>query len=395
MIYKNCTLPNGDSVDMEVKYGSIKRVGRLAGKPQEIKDLQGSLIVPKLVDLNVRLKDGLLSAASIKECADEARCGGVGYVLLRPDTTPRIDNEISLEFAHNSIKDITHPTIEVAASAFKEDLTLSEIAILLKKGASTLWMSTKAKNNTAIRVAEYLKMYKKTLLCKAEDNSLISQGVMHEGDVSSRLGLAGILELSEILHVSRMIEIARYYDISILFESIANPRSLEMIQKAREEGIEVYAEVSLHHLLFSDQACEGFNTIAKLDPPLVDTHSRAKLLEALKSGAIDTLTLLHAPSSPLHKEVAFYDAAYGSSALSDAWPLYYSKLVQSKILSLQELIKLCVETPLKILGKKPTRLEVDASIGDFVALDLNAKHKINNSNSLYNGELLDLAITEL
>ena len=394
MVYKNCRLPNGDKVDIEVESGVIVKIGN-ALQAYEVKKMQGAYIVPKLVDLNVRLKDAVLSSTTIKQCAKEAKKGGVGTLVLQPDSTPCIDNEIVLEFAQNSIKDIDDVKMEIAIDALQEDLSLSNIAILLKKGAVAPRMSTIAKNNIAMKIAEYVKMYKKPLLCKAEDNSLISQGVMFEGDVSSKLGLAGIPELSEVVHVSRMIEIARYYDIAILFQSIASPRSLDMITKAKSEGVAVSAEVSLHHLLFSDKACEDFNTTAKLNPPLVDDTLREKLIEALKEGRIDVLTQLHQPSSPVNKEVAFFDAAYGSSALGDAWPLYYTKLVKSGILTFKELIALTVERPLALLGKEPVQIETGAKIDQFLALDLNGSYKVENSNSLYNGEMINATVVEL
>ena len=394
MIYKNCRLPNDEKVDIEVKEGIIVKIGTALHSGEE-KDMQGAYIVPKLVDLNVRLKDGALGATTIRQCAKEAKRGGVGTLVLQPDSTPRIDNEIVLEFAQNSIKDIDDVDMEIAIDALQEDLSLSNIAILLKKGAVTARMSTIAKNNIAMKVAEYLKMYKKPLLCKAEDNSLISQGVMFEGDVSSKLGLAGIPELSEVVHVSRMIEIARYYDIAILFQSIASPRSLDMITKAKSEGVQVSAEVSLHHLLFSDKACEDFNTTAKLNPPLVDDTLREKLIEALKEGRIDVLTQLHQPSSPVNKEVAFFDAAYGSSALADAWPLYYTKLVKSGILRLDEVIELTVNRPLALLGRESVKLQEGAKIDEFLALDLNGSYKVADSNSLYNGEMINATVMEL
>ena len=350
MVYKNSRLLNGDIVDIEVKDGVITKIAKNIDLNESI-DLNGSYIIPKLVDLNVRLKDGVLNAKNIKEVAKNAQKGGVGHIVIQPDSNPAIDNEVVLEFTQNTIKDIDDVQIDIAINSLKEDLSLSNIAILLKKGSVAPYMSTIAKNNIAMKIAEYVKMYKTTLFVKAEDNSLKSQGVMFEGDISSKLGLAGIPELSEVVHVSRMIEIAKYYNISILFKSIASPRSLDMIQKAKEEGIDVKAEVSLHHLLKSDKACEGFNTIAKIDPPLVEESLRDELLKDLKEGKIDILTVLHQPSSPVNKEVAFFDASYGSSAMSDALALYYTKLVKSGIIDFKQLIKLCVKNPLRVLNK--------------------------------------------
>ncbi len=394
MVYKNCRTSSGEKVDIETKNGKITTIASNI-QADDAQDMHGAYIVPKLVDCNVRLKDGVLNATNIKKVANEAKKGGVGTIVLQSDSTPRIDNEIVLEFAQNSTKDIKDVDIQIAINALLDDLSLANIAILLKKGGIAPVMSTFAKNNIAMKVAEYVKMYKTTLFVKAEDNSLVSQGVMFEGDVSSKLGLAGIPELSEVVHVSRMIEIARYYGIAIGFQSIASPRSLDMIQKAKNEGVDVRAEVSLHHLLFSDEACEDFNTTVKLDPPLVEESMRKKLVQKLKNGEIDTLTLLHRPSSPVNKEVAFFDAAYGSSALAEGYGLYYTKLVKSGIIDFETLIELTVENPLRQLAKKAPRLEVGESIEKFLALDVEASYKIENSNSLYNGEEIFGKITEL
>ncbi len=384
MVYKNFQLPDGTRLDIETQNGKIIKIGKV--ESSNAKDMKGAYILPKLVDLNVRLKDGTLSAKTVQECVQDAQVGGVGHIVLQPDSNPPIDDEVVLEYAQNAIKETKEVGIDLLIDALQEDLSLSNIAILLKKGALSARMSTIAKNDIAMKVAQYMQMYKRTLFCKAEDNSLISAGVMFEGDVSSKLGLAGIPELSEVVHVSRMIEIARYYDIAIHFQSIASPRSLEMIEKAKNEGVKLSAEVSLHHLVFSDLACENFNTTAKIDPPLVDESMRKELIKALQNGRVETLTLLHQPSSPVNKEVAFYDAAYGSSALSDAWALYYTKLVKSGIVSLEDVVKTAVENPSRLAGIEVPKLEIGESIEKFVALDVDSSYKVSNSNSLYNGE---------
>jgi len=394
MVYKNCKLANDDIVDIEVKDGKIVKIAKEI-KSDVSKDINGAYVLPKLVDLNVRLKDLVLNGKNIKKVANEAKEGGVGHIVLLPDLTPSIDDEVVLEFTKNTIKDIKDVKIDISINALKEDLSLSNIAILLKKGSVAPFMSTIAKNNIAIKVAEYVKMYKTTLFCKAEDNSLKSQGVMFEGDVSSKLGLAGIPELSEVVHVSRMIEIAKYYDIAILFKSISSPRSLDMIKKAKEEGVDVKAEVSLHHLLKSDKECEGFNTIAKIDPPLVDDNLKEELLKALKEDGIDILTTLHQPSSPVNKEVAFFDASYGSSSLRDAFSLYYTKLVKSGIISMEKLMQLCVYNPLKAINQDIVELKEQEDIDKFLIFDTTKSYMIKDNNSLYNEEEIFGEVIEL
>ena len=382
-----CDVNGEREVDVKIENGIITEVGKDLSD-DEVLDAKGAYLLPRLVDLNIRLKDAQLNAKNIHTIAKEARAGGVGHIVLNADSTPAIDDEVVLEFAKNSLKEIESITVDLMLNTLKEDMTLSNIAILLKKGVIAPYMSTIAKNNIAIKIAEYVQMYGVTLFCKAEDNSLINAGVMLDGDVCSRLGLAGIPELSEVLHVSRMIEIARYFDIKILFKSIASPRSVELISKAKKEGVQVGCEVSLHHLLHCDEACEGFNTTAKLNPPLASKDDMLALRKALVNNEIDTLTTLHQPASPVNKEVAFYDAAYGCEALSDALPLYYTKLVKSGVISMSELLKVTVKNPAKNIAVDAGKIEIGQSIDDLVLFDVTQSYKVKNQQSLYNGEEL-------
>ena len=250
----------------------------------EIEEIQGSsagslCLIPSLIDLNVRVKDDVLNSKRIEEISCNASKGGVKDVILNPESTPAIDDEIVLEFVQNNPIPSGGADIHCSFNTIKaSDATLSNIAILLKKGAVAPFMSTTTHNNLAIKIAEYVKMYDVTLFCRAEDRSLSNMGVMTEGEVSAHLGLAGIPAIGELLHVSRMIELARYYGIKVLFKSIANPRSIEMISKAKKEGVDVRCEVSIHHLLHSDELCENFNTAAKIYPPLA-TKNDMKLMQ--------------------------------------------------------------------------------------------------------------------
>jgi dihydroorotase len=342
-------------------------------------------LIPSLIDLNVRVKDDVLNSKSIEKLSQSALKGGIKELVLNPESTPAIDDEIVLEFVQNNA--INGADIHCAFNTIKaSDATLSNIAILLKKGAVAPFMSTTTHNNLAIKIAEYVKMYNVTLFCRAEDRSLSNMGVMTEGAVSSHLGLAGIPAIGELLHVSRMIELARYYGIKVLFKSIANPRSIEMITKAKKEGVDVRCEVSIHHLLHSDELCENFNTTAKIYPPLATTEDMKLMQEALKNGEIDILTTLHQPSSPVNKEVAFFDASYGCEAIEEALSLYYTKLVKSNLLSMKDLIRLCVKNPAKAIGKERGTIEIGTK--DFVLFDTQKSLHVSNNQSLYNGEEL-------
>ncbi len=389
MVIKNATVCDihGERVtDVRIEEGIITEIADSLSCSETL-DAGGLYFMPLLVDTNVRVQDSSLNAKNIKALSDEALNAGIGRVVLNPDTTPAIDNEIVLEFAQNGLHEIKGAKVDLMLNSLKEDNTLSNIAILLKRGAVAPYMSTIAKNDVAIKIAEYCQMYGVTLFCKAEDNSLISSGVMLEGDVSSKLGLAGIPDLSEVLHVSRMIEIARHFKVKILFKAIASPRSIYLIDKAKQDGVDVTCEVSIHHLSNSDEACKNFNTTAKLNPPLSSKNDLELLQEALRAGKIDILTTLHQPSSPLNKEVAFYDAAYGCDGLKNAMSVYYTKLVKSGIISMPDIVRLCVQNPSKAIGESAGEIKVGSRVNAML-FNPNTTFKMHNKLSLYCGEEL-------
>jgi len=381
-----CDINGERELDVLVENGIIIKMAKNLQSENKI-DAKGAYLLPSLVDVNVRLLDSTLNASNIKAVTDAALSGGIGHIVLNADSNPPIDNEIVLEYAQNSLHSLENIQVDLMLNTLQEDLTLSNIAILLKSGAVAPYMSTIAKNDVAIKIAEYVQMYGVTLFCKPEDNSLINSGVMLDGDISSKLGLAGIPDLSEVLHVSRMIEIARHFKIKILFKSIASPRSISLITQAKKDGVSVSCEVSIHHLICSDEMCEEFNTTAKLDPPLASKSDVKLLQEALKNSQIDILTTLHQPNSLVNKEVAFFDAAYGCDTLGDALPLYYTELVKSGLISMSKLVELTVKNPANAISLEKGTIEV-GQVLNAVLFDVKENSVVKSEASLYKGKKL-------
>jgi len=379
-----CDSRGEKNVDVRVENGLISEVGsNLEG--DSVLDGKGAYLLPGLVDTNVRLQDAQLNAKSLEKLSKKALKGGVTRAILAPDSTPAIDNEIVLEFLelqHNK-----GAKIQPCIATTIEDEVLSNIAILLKRGAVAPYMSTVISNNLACRIAEYVKMYDVTLFCRCKDKSLSEIGVMNEGNMATKLGLVGIAPLGEMVHVARMIEIARHFGIKILFKSVSNPQSIALITKAKQEGVKVSCEVSIHHLCVDDTACDDFNTTAKIDPPLMDKSDVKAFIKALKNSEIDILTSMHQPNSPVNKEVAFFDASFGCECIEDIMSLYYTKLVKPGIVTMSTLIKLCVENPALSLKKTHRRMEVGQK-ADLILFDVNTSYVVDNPQSLYHGETL-------
>lgn len=386
-----CDVSGERTATVRIEEGRITEIADAIEGAERI-DASGKVLLPALVDTNVRLRDGRLTGKHLSELAKSALAGGVGTVVLSPDSAPAVDDAISLEFVQNHRNGCEGARVETAIAATIDDERFSNIAILLGRGAVAPYMTTSISNHLAVRIAEYVKMFGGTLFCRAFDRNLSSNGVMNEGAVAQQLGLVGIPPLGETVHVARMIEIAREFGIAVVFKSIASPRSIEMISAAKREGVDVRCEMSLHHLLKSDEACEGFNTVAKLDPPLPSEADVQKLREAFEAGAVDLLTLLHQPNSPVNKEVAFADAAYGCESIVDALPLLHTKLVASGWIGWQRLVELCVTNPARSIGKKAGSVGIGST--DLVLFDPTPVKMVENRQSLYDGETLYGEIVE-
>ncbi len=387
MIIKNATLcdANGERQgDIEVTDGIITKVAdNLSG--DEIIDAKGAYLLPGLIDLNVSLRDAQLNTARLQQLSRDAIKGGVTTLVLNPDSEPAINNEIVLEFVVE--QNFEGAQIKSAICATQDDKALSNIAILLKNGAVAPSLDSSVDSNLIRRIFEYMKMYEGTVFCSVRDRALNGNGVMFEGSVSAKLGLPGISVLGEIIHVAKMIEIARYFDVQVLFKGLFTRRSIEMIKSAKQEGLKVFSEISLHHLALDDRACDSFNTYAKIFPPLADEKGKLSLQESLKNGEIDILSSLHAPQSKVNKEVAFYDAAYGTEAIEEILPLYYSKLVKTGLTTLSELSKMVSLTPAQMIKKNSGLIEVGQA-ADLVIFDVNGKSHVENEQSLYKNEEL-------
>ncbi len=387
MIIKNAVLCDARGErhgDVEIKDGVITKIADKLSCDDVI-DAKGAYLLPGLIDLNVSLRDSQLNTSRLEKLSDTAIKGGVTTVVLNPESEPAINNEIVLEFVLE--RKFSGAKISSAICATQDEKSLSNIAILLKKGAVAPALESSVDGNLIRRVFEYMKMYEGTVFCSAKDKAINGNGVMFEGEVSARLGLPGISVLGEIIHVAKMIEIARYFDVQVLFKGLFTRRSLEMITAAKKEGLKVFSEMSIHHLALDDSACDGFNTYAKIFPPLADEKGKLSLQESLRKGEIDILTSLHSPQSKVNKEVAFYDAAYGTEAIEEILPLYFTKLVKSGLIDLSQLSKMVSLTPAQMIKKNSGLIE-EGRLADLVIFDAEASSPVEKVQSLYADEIL-------
>lgn len=381
-----CDINGERRSDVRIEEGVVTQIGEnLSG--DEIIKADGCYLIPGLVDTDVRLKDSQLNGTNLEKLSLRALNGGVTTALLASDSTPRIDNEITLEFIQQHRRLSHGATIETAVSALNDSGALSNIAIMLKKGSLAVHTATLNDYNLITRIAQYLKMTDKTLFYKAEEKSLIDSGVMADGAVASQLGLPGISPISEVVHIASMIEISRHFGIKIVFKSVTEPRSIELIAEARKAGVAVECEVAIHHLFKNDSACAGFDTDAKINPPLVNETKRLSLIDALRRGDIHSLTALHQPNSDVHKDITFYDANVGTTSIAEYLPLLYTYLINTNIIEMPKLVQVASYAPAKHIGLHSGEIAVGSKC-DCILFDPSQSTEVPHHHSLYKNETL-------
>jgi len=366
--------------DVLIKDGVIEAIGRGLSSPKVI-DAQENYLLPALIDLNVQSVNNALSHANFLQLERNALKGGVGSLALIPN--PCICDEISLEFVKKGFERIeVYPLI----GALQEENRLSEIAILLKKGAFSIFTSSDINPYLLARVFEYAKMYSIPLHIEPKNRIFRDVGVMNEGEVSFKLGLGGISKLEEWAEVAKVIEYSDYYGVEVIFKGVSTKKSLQLIANSKL----CWAEVPIHHLLFSDEACEGYNTLAKISPPLREEEERSGVLEMLKRGKVDLLTSLHSPKSNVSKNVSFNEASFGIDSLGYYLPLLYTFLTKREGIPFWEVLKLTSSNPARFLNKKVGKVQ-EGYQAHLVLFNPSHTQKLT-IDSLYKGIIINGAV---
>ncbi|NOX15020.1 MAG: amidohydrolase family protein [Epsilonproteobacteria bacterium] len=347
-------------------------------------DANKAYVLPGLIDLNVRLANNILSKKNLEKLVNSAKKGGVTSAIIMSDFIPRLESSTLLDFLKTSFDNLAINLKVNVPLANEENEKLNNIATLLNNGASAIFGNSNINLNLLKRGLQYANMKQKPFFCFCYEPNLDDQGLMNEGEISFKLGLSGISKSSESIEVAKIAELSLEYDANIIFQSISTKRSLEIINTAKTKKQNLFSEVSIHHLLKNDENCDGFNTYAKILPPLRDESERQALLIELKKGSIDLLTSAHSPKSVLYKDVAFWNAQFGIGGVEEFFKLAYTFLVKKEGLPLGQLMKMCSSNPAAVLDlKNKGKIEVGFDADMFI-FDPTYKNTIKNKTSIYN-----------
>jgi dihydroorotase len=343
--------------DVYIEQGKITSVGRDLGSPEDALhiDASGKIVAPGLIDLHVHLREpGQEDLETVASGAMAAAAGGFSAVCAMPNTDPVTDNQAAVGFivsqAQRAGKARVYPI--GAISLGQKGTQLAEFGELV--GAGAVAVSDDGKpvvSSHLMRTAlEYARTFAIPVADHCEDPTLSAGGAMHEGIVSTRLGLQGIPAAAEEIMVARDILLAEHTGGHIHLCHMSTRGSVELIRRAKEKGVRVTAEACPHHFTLTHDHCEGYDTNAKMNPPLREAEDREAIRLALRDGTIDAICTDHAPHHYDAKEREFDDAPNGIIGLETALGLAITELVETGVLTMCDLVNRMSTMPARIFN---------------------------------------------
>jgi dihydroorotase len=372
--------------DVLVRGGTIAELGAPGSLPRDGVELiegEGRHLFPGFVDPHVHLRTpGQEHKEDLDSGTRAAAAGGYVAVVAMPNTDPVVDSApVLISLREQARREARVPVGFLAAvTRGLEGEALTEMAELRDAGALGFTDDGKPVHRAGIlrKALQYQRLAGGVLCLHEEDPTLSGNGVMHEGDVSARLGLAGIPSVSESTPIARDAALARYEDGRIHIQHLSARESVEAVAAAKAAGVRITAEVSPHHLTLTDRdLLESLDTRLKMNPPLRAEADRQALIAALRDGTIDCIATDHAPHAREEKEVPFEEAPMGTTGLETAFAALYTDLVLPGVLPLALVVqKLSAGAALLDLPAPEIRVGRPA---DLVLVDLDAEWEVGEA----------------
>jgi dihydroorotase len=387
--------------DVLIHEGRIEAVGRNIPAPPgaEIIEAAGKVVAPGFIDVHVHLREpGFEHAETIATGATAAVAGGFTAVCAMPNTDPVIDSAATVGFVvRQSIRAGKARVFPIGAvSVGQRGEQLTEFGEMVEAGAVAVSDDGKpvASSHLMRTALEYAKIFGIPVADHCEDMSLAHGGAMHEGVVSVRLGLKGIPSAAEEIMVARDIILAELTGGHVHLCHMSTRGSVELIRRAKEKGLRVTAEATPHHFALTHHRCEGYDTDAKMNPPLREEADREAIRQGLRDGTIDCIATDHAPHHYDAKEREFDQAPNGIVGLETALGLGIRELVSPGLLTLPELIARMSTVPAWVFHLPGGTLAVGAP-ADLVVFDPERRWEVRkdqlhsrSANSPFAGEIL-------
>ncbi|MBM4108982.1 MAG: dihydroorotase [Phycisphaerae bacterium] len=345
--------------DVALADGKVAAVAPFASLPRSpadhVIDAEGCLVTPGLIDPHVHLREpGFEDKETLATGTRAAVFGGFTTVCCMPNTSPALDLPELLGFIRERARETAlcrvFPVAAITKGRHGEEL--AELALMARAGAVGFSDDGDCVGSTAL-MARALADARPTglaIMQHAQDVTLTRGAPMHAGVVSARLGLAGWPRVAEEVIVERDIRLNRSIGCRYHVQHVSSEGTVEIIRRARADGQPITGEASPHHLLLTDEACDGYNTAAKVNPPLREWRDVRALREGVADGTITLLGTDHAPHTADEKLLPFEEAPFGLVGLDTALPLYAEALVDSGAIDWPRLVALLTIEPARLCG---------------------------------------------
>lgn len=372
-------------IDLLVADGKIAKIGKTGSLPlngAQVIDAAGKLVVPGLIDMHVHLREpGYEYKETIATGTAAAKAGGFTAVCCMPNTNPVNDSRSITEFIlSQAAKDgaaRVYPIGAITKGSKGEEL--AEMGELHDAGCVGVSDDGRPVMSAAVmrRAMEYSKIFDIAVISHCEDASLSAKGVMNEGFVSTELGLRGIPNAAEDVMTGRDIQLAELTGARLHICHVSTAESVRLIREAKQRGVKVTAETCPHYFTLTEEAVRGYNTMAKMNPPLRTAEDVAAVKQGLKDGTLDAIVTDHAPHALDEKSGEFDAAPFGIVGLETALGLSL-KLVQEGVLSMSQMIERMSMAPARIIKSRCGTLSVGAA-ADITIIDPSVEWTVDAS----------------
>ena len=347
------------TADVLIEDGEVVAIettpGRLDDRATERRDVDGLLVCPGLVDPHVHLREpGQGAKETIETGTASAVAGGFTTVCCMPNTSPTLDSVDQVDWVSMRAREKGRCRVFVAAAATlgRQGTALAPMHAMREAGAVAFTDDGDGIADAVMmrRVLQTCASLGTAFMQHCQEPTLTRGAQMHEGAVSARLGLVGWPRVAEELMLERDLRLDREIGARYHAQHLSSGGSVEILRRAQADGVPATGEVSPHHLLMTDEACDGFDTHAKMNPPLREESDRQALVQGVADGVITVLATDHAPHTEAEKAEPFEQAPLGIIGVECALPLYAEALVASGAVDWPRLIALMTIEPARLLG---------------------------------------------
>jgi len=364
--------------DVAVVDGRI--VASMPGKPDRVLDAKGLVVAPGLIDLAARLREpGYEYKATLESEMDAAVAGGVTSLACPPDTDPPLDEPGLVDMLRRRAKALERARVyPVGALTVKlEGRQLTEMAELAEAGCVAFSQANAPVADTEVlwRALQYAATFGFPVWLRAEDPWLAKGGVAHDGDVATRLGLAGIPAFAETVALATLLELVRATGARVHVCRLSSAAGVALLRRARHDGLPVTCDVGVHHVHLSEMDLGFFDAQCRLQPPLRSARDRDALAAGLADGTIDCIVSDHTPVDEDAKLLPFAEAEPGATGLELLLPLALKWGVQAKLTLAQTLARV-TSAPARVLGVDSGRIAPGAP-ADLVMFDPQAPFRVD------------------